>query len=122
MANNEINCKMICSWLVELDLEGRSYSGRGMYGRSCLGITVDRDSEFENKPYYLVYRLIQVAIQEAMDHAAAEEEADAIADRMEALDEVFKSARQDSMGLGYIIYFEDVEWQEPDDEDESPQD
>lgn len=86
--------------------EVRSYSGRGMYGKTCLAFSTDD-------------RLGDV-VASILDAIAAYTEMD----RELALDLAsdFRSMKSDSMGLGRIFYFESVDFEEPetfeDDEDE----
>lgn len=85
-----------------LGLSPRSYSGRGMYGRSCVGVTLGRNSEVTE--FGLGVKLALALGEDAED-----------------LD-----PRTDSMGLGSIIYFPNVRWPEgrkdSEDEDESDDD
>ncbi len=60
----------------------RSYSGRGMYGDSCLGIVAD------NVIATVVNVLLNINIDEQYDFL-----------------DVFESARTDSMGMSDIVYF-----------------
>ncbi len=78
----------------------RRYSGRGMYGDSCVGIVVDR-------------RRSPVAL--GLSLARALDEADAA-----ALERVRVS--QDSLGLDAIVYWEGLAWPEGEDEDEDEDD
>ena len=85
--------------LESLDLSARSYSGRGMYGRNCVGVTLGRNSEYT-----------EFGLGVALALALGEEAADL-------------QARTDSMGLGSIVYFPNVRWPEGrKDSDESDED
>lgn len=83
-------------WLIKTitraDFTVRSYSGRGMYGTQCLGFEVDE-----------YVSLLQVAA-DLIDSVSE--------DNMEALAQVLRESRTDSMGRGQIVYFPHVEWQE----------
>jgi hypothetical protein len=57
----------------EAGYEPRSYSGRGMFGKVCVGVDLDRNDRGEDLP---------------------------------------GGASEDSMGLGYIMYWPHVEWVE----------
>jgi hypothetical protein len=96
--------------------EARSYSGRGMYGRRCIGVEIERNMS----AFRLAAQLISefIAGSDDMDdiHSIVEEFA-------------YLKVSEDSMGRGSIIYFEDVEWPEgrkdsddEDDEDETEED
>lgn len=77
------------------DLKVRSYSGRGMYGRQCLGIDIGRMNSHE-----FVANLVRMMVEEGTEET----------DR--ALDALQSKIETDSMGLGKIIYFPNVEWQQ----------
>lgn len=80
-------------------IEVRSYSGRGMYGRKCLGIDTDD-----------VMGTIADLIEAAVDFHNRP-----VAYNM--LAEALRSSRQDSMGLGVIIYFPSIAWEDSWDDD-----
>jgi hypothetical protein len=70
----------------------RSYSGRGMYGKQCIGVTTDT-SEFE-----LGVRL--------MDHISN-------SSHMDVLDlDLLINVSSDSMGRSVIIYWPGTEWED----------
>jgi hypothetical protein len=66
-------------------LELREYSGRGMYGKECVGIDCDYVNE---------------TLSELV--AACENTSDAA--------HIIRTMKQDSMGLGAIIYWSCIEW------------
>jgi hypothetical protein len=77
------------------ELIPRSYSGRGMYGKQCVGVTLDGDgSSFQ----------LGAAVSAAFFDL----------DEDEALDNIADLARlrvcEDSMGRGVIVYWPSVEW------------
>jgi hypothetical protein len=80
--------------------ECRSYSGRGMYGRSCLGVELDRGIHLGE--------FVSEVILELTHHP-------------EGYDQVafaFRSMKRDSMGLGEILYFPQIDFVgEDEDED-----
>lgn len=69
----------------------RSYSGRGMVGRSCLAIETD------GSPYHLLMELA---------FALALEEGD---DQEELMTEMAEDVRLDQIGMGRIVYFPNIE-------------
>ncbi len=76
----------------------RHYSGRGMFGEQCLGITVDR----EISEVGLGAKLI---LEYMVAHSEAEDlDYDATPDENEILD-ILERSCTDSMGLGTIVYF-----------------
>ncbi|MHB8407832.1 MAG: hypothetical protein ACYDHY_06915 [Acidiferrobacterales bacterium] len=79
----------------EAGYETRSYSGRGMYGRSCLGVTIDRDHDLMD------------FIADVLEHASESEDIS-----LSELADSFRGAKTDSMGLGTILYFPDVAHQD----------
>lgn len=77
--------------------EARSYSGRGMYGKPCVGIDVPREVSL----FSFALELYRALADSGADEGAA----------FEALDELSSLApREDSMGLDKIIYFPSVRW------------
>ena len=70
----------------------RAYSGRGMYGRACLGVAVDN-----------VGRLLSGIVHEVND------------DNREEIAEAFRGMAMDSLGLGTIVYFPEVTYVSDDD-------
>lgn len=78
----------------------RSYSGRGMYGRECLGIDC-------KDPLECFSQLVTLLCFEY-------EEASEVQDILECLGK----PRWDSMGLDYILYFPRMEWVEESEEEE----
>ena len=71
--------------------ETRSYSGRGMYGKQCLGISSENVIE-------TIVDILHWAFSEGDD------------DLYYALSKAMQSAKTDSMGHGLIIYFPDHEY------------
>jgi hypothetical protein len=87
--------------------EARSYSGRGMRGRECVGVTVGRGlSSFQ----------LGVAIAAAMRD-------DFFPQLQQDLEDlVGLTVREDSMGLDTIVYFPGVEWKDDLDDDDGEDD
>lgn len=78
------------------EFETRSYSGRGMYGDTCLGVTIDGG----------IGRMLALIVESADE------------DNREALGETLRSMRTDSMGRGTIVYFPGTPYVGEDDEEE----
>ena len=76
------------------DIEFRSYSGRGMFGRQCLGITA-KDA-----------LTVAVDLFDGLRYAPLDE-ADLDAAH-EDLAQALREARTDSMGMDVIVYFPDI--------------
>ena len=80
-------------------LEPRSYSGRGMYGKNCVGVTTD-----DNKNEGAIFASVLIAIGELPGN-----------EKSEALDicaEAFARMAIDSMGMGTILYFPNRKWED----------
>ena len=77
------------------DFKVRSYSGRGMFGKRCLGIEVDREYSLGD-----VFAAILEAI--ANDDCVLNEQG------LEEAAEAFRNMSSDNMGLGMIYYFPNV--------------
>ena len=76
----------------EAGYEIRSYSGRAMYGRECLGV------DTEDSPWTVATNCITTCVALEIDFD-------------DFIDSVGKP-RTDSMGRGYILYFPDVVWED----------
>ena len=70
----------------------RSYSGRGMYGKECLGVTLQEGDSLGK------------FFGQVLDEIAAGSDEDEI----EVIADDFHSMQTDSMGLGMIVYFPKV--------------
>lgn len=73
--------------------ECRSYSGRGMYGKDCLGVEVEDLGKFIGEVFYEV---------------AGREEG-----ICEEMGDLFRSMRTDNMGEDIIVYFPDTPYSSP---------
>ncbi len=82
----------------EAGFEARSYSGRGMYGKSCLGVSCD-------SPISCVMQVISTFCENADD-----------VDSVKELVEALSDPSTDAMGRGGIVYWTDIPWLE-DEED-----
>ena len=86
----------------------RSYSGRGMYGKECLGITINRRNG--------VGDFVAEVLESINDLDDPEFTQRVLGD----FAEILRGMCVDSMGLGQIIYFPDISYSEedPSDDDE----
>lgn len=90
--------------------ETQSYSGRGMYGKKCLSFNLESgENEFD------VFLSISESIQ-----SYVESHDDGL--ELEDITPHFMGAKSDSMGLGLVIYFPEIEWEDSDDEDDEDED
>ena len=80
------------------------YSGRGMYSKSCYGFTIDQFTSPADAMLRVICNLAENSTLEPEE-------------TLEFLQKLSKSrANQDSMGLGSIVYFQNLEM--PDDLEE----
>lgn len=90
------------------ELKAQSYSGRAMYGRSCVGVVIPRDvSSFQ----------LAAAVALCLVEDANEGEEAWLLEELAAL-----RVCEDSMGLDTIVYFPRVEWPESLDGDDGEED
>lgn len=82
--------------------EVRSYSGRAMYGKECLGVTC-------SNPIRAVLETVAYLVENQGDSEEVTEAIDALA----------RDPRTDSMGMAAIVYFPNIAWEEEDEEDEA---
>lgn len=92
--------------------EPQSYSGRCMYGRRCVGVTVGPDAMLG-----LGAALAASAVG-GLDYEREDAEAlyDAVDREATQVERLMRDARWDNMGRDYIVYWPDVEW--PSDKEE----
>jgi hypothetical protein len=83
--------------LVDADLEPRDYSGRGMYGKKCLGFVIERN----DSPLRAFGGML--ASLSSLNGARVKSD-------LSDLSELMLEACEDSMGLGTIVYFPKVKW------------
>lgn len=82
----------------EADYTPSSYSGRGMYGKQCFAITTDK--------YQSSVDAILDVVSSALESMEPED--------VQKLIEMLKNACTESMGLGTVIYWPHIEWEEAD--------
>lgn len=99
------------SWMIQALAETesenfypRSYSGRGMYGKTCLGIVVRGGMNIGE-----VVAAWTDYIREDMRHNSNVRQN---IDRLESLSNALGSMSWDNMGLDTIVYFTQVPWSE----------
>lgn len=90
--------KELIDLIESAEMTPRSYTGRGMGDRCCLGVNCDNSVDV---PLIIVQAYLENcptdlnSIQEAMD-----------------LIELLKGSKMDSMGRGEIVYWPDIVWEE----------
>ena len=88
----------------------RSYSGRAMYGKKCLGFETSR-----NQSPIRATAEIMVELGDRCRYKEGSQDLE-----LSDFAEFFSDVKEDSMGLGMIIYFPEIVWNEAwDEEDDS---
>lgn len=98
-----ISFQDLCNAIESAGYKPRSYSGRGMYGKRCLGVTCNNTSN-------VVLDILPELLIGGID------DADVPSEFIEEACELLRNARTDSMGRGAIIYWPEIEWEESEDE------
>lgn len=94
--NDESKSTLVRASIEGAGYEAASYSGRGMFGKTCLSFTVEAgDTECA------ATAKIMLAAIEAPDWKADDVACSA-----------FEDARTDQMGMGTVVYFPDLPWVE----------
>lgn len=86
--------EMIADYGSNLQLH-EDYSGRGMYGKTTTAITCDDVDDFFSAVGDLMFDMLLDAMNEGEDYDTKD---------AEELRNVLSQFRQDSLGMGYIIY------------------
>ena len=101
--------KLLKSLIEAAGYEAYSYSGRGMFGRKCVGLTCPDVNT-------AIADLFEACMAQDMeDDEHADEHVKSVSQVMEehgALCEVIRKSASDSMGLDKVLYFKFVEWQD----------
>lgn len=99
--------KRFVELLREAEYSPRSYSGRAMYGRSCVGVEIDGNVSASA----IGARMALAILAEHDDVFEAESE-------IERLSTALEGESSDSLGLGTIVYWPRIEWPDGEDEDD----
>lgn len=108
-----LNILKDCAEQASIDFR-TDYSGRGMFGSRCVGISGSRD-QVASVLSEVVQQIIQEVFSEAIDaddeqsHNAAYDKND---QAQRAIDKLIGGQSQDSMGYDIIVYWPRVKWQE----------
>ena len=101
--------KLLKTLIEAAGYEAYSYSGRGMFGRQCVGLTCSDVNT-------AIADLFEACMGQDMEEdALADEHVKSVSQVMEehsALCDALRSSAQDSMGLDKVLYFKSVEWQD----------
>ena len=98
----KVTAKQLMGWLAACDLQAQSYSGRAMYGRQCVGVTV---SDAEERT--LAVRLLRSGID---DSVVGDSDEVTVHDVLDAIENLMDDARSDSMGHDIIVYWPSLAW------------
>lgn len=113
---------MIKPWILELLAEAANancvklrtdYSGRGMFGRKCIGMS-GTDSDINT----VISETLQMAVQDLFTDTVDLDGEDTTAvynkndDVQQAIATLLGRSARDSMGRGTIVYWPQVEWPE----------
>lgn len=94
----------------EAGYELESYSGRGMYGAECAAIMLDKEQSL----FEILANITEAAhTQHDKDFVDGGGEFD-----MEDWLELMKNTKTDNMGLGIVLYWKRVAWDESDEASE----
>jgi len=94
------------------DVECRSYSGRFMYGRSCVALTGSSERVFA-----LLGELLAEFLDDLYHKGTAHE--DVLLPAFKQYARILMDFRQDQMGLGTVIYWPQLNWEE--DQSDAPE-
>lgn len=98
--------KLLKTLIEAAGYEPYAYSGRGMYGRNCVGFTCpDVNTAIAD----LFEVMFEVNIE---DVANEEEEYEARMSAHNVLCEAIRKSASDSMGFEVVLYFKSVEWKD----------
>lgn len=86
------------------EVSAQRYSGRGMYGRSCLGFVTKSQFSGPLDVAAIFTEYVRGYLRDSKNSVEA-------CDMLDNLTDLFANARQDSMGLGMVIYFPEIPWQ-----------
>lgn len=97
--------KLLKALIEAAGYEPYSYSGRGMFGRKCVGLTCPDVNTAIADLFEAVFDA------DVEDVANEEEEYEARMSAHNALCDALRSSASDSMGLDRVLYFKSVGWQ-----------
>jgi hypothetical protein len=87
----------------------QSYSGRGMYGKNCLGVDVSNLGK--------LFADVLKELDLLGENGGGELEDDSQAAAIEDLATAFEEMRTDSLGRGMIVYFPEIDFDGGDEEE-----
>lgn len=109
--------QVINQMIDDLELDAREYSGRVMYGKTCLGIT----TSFVIKTVIEMTEYLVTEYNSLVDYME-DDEKESVLSKIDAIQELLENmksdARWDNMGLQMIVYFPRVSYEKQDDDEE----
>lgn len=90
------------------EMELKSYSGRGMYGKECVCITADCEKQ--------IYTAMLRGIAEMEDGDIEEAGYSSIGEMLADLADLIECSTVDDMGLGVVVYWKRISFDAPDEE------
>lgn len=90
--------------LLELDYETRSYSGRGMFGKSCLAVALE--------PGQSPFKVFSDILLNVDDEYEEVDEHGKIHNDLALVHKALRDARVDDLGFGTILYFPTIPFEE----------
>lgn len=114
MSNGTFTCAELKSLIEDAGYEYRSYSGRGMYGRSCIGFCNNGNSE-STIAIEFTNVIIEGLFMENDDIDVLHTKVD---EAMTKIASLFRGMSRDSMGVDMILYFSEIEWEDEDEDGE----
>ncbi len=96
--------KELCELIEAAEYSYRSYSGRGMNGKQCLGIDTGK------LPVQVALDIVNEYLHNCNGNTGS-------IDKAQDLCQLLRDCNSDSMGKGYIVYFPGIKWEELDSED-----
>lgn len=92
--------------LEEAGLETRSYSGRAMYGKTCLAVDLDGGT-------------LGPFVADVIEALQTQVGGEIMSTNGDDISEAFRSMKTDSMGRGSVVYFPGVPFEDGDGDDAS---
>jgi hypothetical protein len=90
MATKEEKVKSLIDALIDSDFTPKSYSGRGMYGKTCVSVSGGGDDSERPSAWNIARELFNEHYDGEFDN--------------------LPEPKQDSMGLGIVLYWPSYEW------------
>ncbi len=93
----------------------RSYSGRGICGARCLSVNLSRGHSAAEVVARVLEQGLSKADEESRTHGSLMQAVGLLGELAQEL----AGAKEDSMGLGSVVYWESIKWEADDADDEN---